>query len=248
MAELFRSRAGLRKACAPLICRARTSISVIYVINPATYGISRRRRSDHDCSLTGIAVAAVALRPHAFETSWWKVVRWEHQRPRSGSNFSEDPGLTGIDTFQHSDNNWWCAWQVERHETALDRLLYRTFFSGPAEDEEDFDPVAVAGARRTLAPLLETSWLWKAQAPGEARSLSAIPPAPKSLGERAIAWARDGGKGAGQDEALALTVRATRYGCQRQGKRGAYSRAAFELLHKRFPASDAARRTRYWFE
>jgi hypothetical protein len=133
-----------------------------------------------------------------FETSWWKVVRWEHQRPRSGSNFSEDPGLTGIDTFQRSDNNWWCAWQVERHETALDRLLYRTFFSGPAEDEEDFDPVAVAGARRTLAPLLETSWLWKAQAPGEARSLSAIPPAPKSLGERAIAWAREGARARGK--------------------------------------------------
>jgi hypothetical protein len=167
-----------------------------------------------------------------------------HQRP-SGGWQGEDPGFTGIDTFQHSDNNWWCAWQPERHEAALDDLLYRQFFSGPAEDD-DPDPLQVAGARRMLSPLLEASWLWARRDSAQEQALSQIPCAPRLLAERAIAW---GGPGiGGQDEALALAVRATRYGCQRQGGHGAYSRAAFALLHRLYPESAAAKRTRYWFD
>lgn len=169
----------------------------------------------------------------------------DHQRPYR-SNYGEEPGLTELDTFQHSDNNWWCAWQKERHEGALDDLLYRHFFSGPAEDEDEFDPLAVAGARRVLSPLLESSWLWARRDVAEERALAQIPSAPKLLAERAIAWR--GRPAAGQDQALALAVRATRYGCQRQGGHGAYSQKAFALLHRLYPESEAAKRTRYWFD
>jgi hypothetical protein len=47
---------------------------------------------------------------------------------------------------------------------------------------------------------------------------------------------------------LGVAVLTTRWGCQRDGGHGAYSRAAFELLHRRFPNTDAARRTRYWYD
>ena len=102
-----------------------------------------------------------------------------------------------------------------------------------------------------FGPLLRGGWLWQTQDEAEQEALSEIASAPRLLAERAIAW-RGGGwlarRSPGQDEALALAVRATRYGCQRQGGHGEYSRAAFALLHRRFADSAAARRTPYWFD
>lgn len=155
----------------------------------------------------------------------------------------EDPGLTAIDVFQHSDNNWWCAWQPDRHGFTAAATLYDAVFAAESGDRRDW--LAVGGAPAALGPLLRRSWLWNAQDPAEQRALSDIPSAPQLLAGRAIAW---GGRKPGQDEALALAVRATRYGCQRQGGHGRWSRAAFELLHQRFPASAAAGRTPFWFD
>ena len=65
-----------------------------------------------------------------------------------------------------------------------------------------------------------------------------------------IAWGRKAGarKPKGADDALALAVRTTRYGCQFNGSHGTYSKAAWDLLHQKFQASDAAKRTRWWFD
>jgi hypothetical protein len=174
------------------------------------------------------------------------ILMTTHQRDPQPSDRQE--ALTRIDTHQHSDNNWWCAWQTGRHSAKLDEFLYQQFFGKPDEyfrgDPED--SLEVAGARPTLEPLLASSFLWSARGAAEQESLSKIDCAPKLMAERAVAWA--GRRTAGQDEALALAVRATRYGCQRQGGHGAYSKGAFTLLHKRFPESAAAKRTRYWFD
>jgi hypothetical protein len=173
------------------------------------------------------------------------ILMTDHQREPGSSD--GDPGLTGIDTFQHSDNNWWCAWQPARHSAALDGLLFRQFFGDPNAHfrSDGEDPLEVAGARPTLEPLLRSSYSWNARGTAELEALSKIDCAPKLMAQRAIAW--KGGRAPGQDEALALAVRATRYGCQRQGGHGAYSKAAFALLHHRFAQSAAAKRTRYWF-
>lgn len=48
-------------------------------------------------------------------------------------------------------------------------------------------------------------------------------------------------------EALHRTVRATRFGCF-GSPFGEVSKGAFELLHKRFPKSEWAAKTKYWFE
>lgn len=163
--------------------------------------------------------------------------------PRAGNaaTTDEDPGLTAIDVFQHSDNNWWCAWQPDRHSLAAAATMYDSFFAGETYGRRD--GLRIGGAPTALGPLLRESWLWRAQSAAEQAALAAIPSAPRLLSERAVAW-----RGSGpQEEALALAVRSTRYGCQRQGGHGVWSRAAWELLHARFPQSDAARRTRYWF-
>lgn len=160
-----------------------------------------------------------------------------------------ETGPTGIDVYNHSDNNWWCAWEPDRHRRLVESTLYFAFF---LSDDERPEPRAIAGSAGALRPLLRASWLWRSQDAGEQAALSRISSAPQLLAERAIVWRTGGwfGFGAreGQDEALALAVRATRYGCQRQGGHGRWSRAAFALLRSRFPQSAAARRTRYWFD
>jgi hypothetical protein len=176
------------------------------------------------------------------------ILMTTHQRTTEDSD--REAGPNRIDTHQHSDNNWWCAWQTKRHAGKLDDLLYRQFFGASEEysRRRDEDPLEIAGARTNLGRLLDSSYWWRARGAAEEQELAKIDCAPKLLAERAIAWAGRGTRGGGEDEALALAVRATRYGCQRQGSHGAYSKAAFALLHKRFPESAAAKRTRYWFD
>lgn len=174
------------------------------------------------------------------------IVVANHQRGSGESaGYSDAPGLTSIDTFEHSDNNWWCAWQPDRHGLRAATAMYDSFFA--ADADRYHDPLPVAGAPSGLGPLLASSWLWRARDEPELAALAGIASAPQALAERAVAW-RGRGSSAGQDEALALAVRATRYGCQRQGGHGAWSRAAHAFLHQRFPGSDAARRTRWWFD
>lgn len=169
------------------------------------------------------------------------MVRLDPDRP-----YPDSPGLTRIDINSHSDNNWWCQWQVDRHRRGAAEALHREFLSGRREPEDDEE---VAQAPRKLRTVLRQSWLWRSRASAaEQQRLAGIDCAPKQLAEGAVRWAAASGGAEGRDEALALAVRATRYGCQRQGGHGAYSRAAFALLHRRFPHSPAAKRTPYWFD
>jgi hypothetical protein len=170
------------------------------------------------------------------------------RRPeRRGYDEANDPGLTRIDTYEHSDNNWWCAWQSDRHRWTAARDLYRQFLAG-SDWFGDRSPEEERALAR-LGPLLRQSWLWKSRMPAaEERRLAEMDCAPKLLAGRAVRWASIPGPANGQDEALALAVRATRYGCQRQGGHGAYSKAAFNLLHNRFGQSAAAKQTPYWFD
>ena len=156
------------------------------------------------------------------------------------------PGLTRIDIWAHSDNNWWCRWQAERHRQAFAEALHREFLDDWNAEEDDKE---VARAPRRLRTVLRQSWLWRSRASrAEQQGLAGIDCAPKRLAEGAVRWASAPLRDPGQDEALALAVRATRYGCQRQGGHGAYSKAAFALLRRRFPQSPAAKRTPYWFD
>ena len=47
-------------------------------------------------------------------------------------------------------------------------------------------------------------------------------------------------------EALALAVRATRYGCTDEQSSG-FSQQAFQLLHRHYPDSSWAKKTPYWY-
>lgn len=72
-------------------------------------------------------------------------------------------------------------------------------------------------------------------------------PAAVFLGDLVVGYARRHLHDHRVPEALHRVVRATRFGCG-LGANGRVSRAAFELLHRRFPASEWTRRTPYWFD
>jgi tetratricopeptide (TPR) repeat protein len=74
----------------------------------------------------------------------------------------------------------------------------------------------------------------------------AVGTAPDYLAEEVLAWAKGHPKDPRVPEALHLAVRATRYGMTDR-QTGALSRAAFELLHRKYPKSPWTRKTRYWF-
>ena len=157
---------------------------------------------------------------------------------RAEANYDQTEPLkpAELDVYQHSLNNWWCGpvalEYAEREETALSSAL------GDAQ------------SRPAAEHMLSDSWLWQAFDRGERLRLAERPMAPRMLAEAAVAWGQKANprRPEGADEALAFAVRATRYGCQFQGGHGPWSKAAWETLHQRFPDSDAARRTRWWFD
>lgn len=76
--------------------------------------------------------------------------------------------------------------------------------------------------------------------------LAKLASAPTLLAAEVVAYGRAHPKDPRVPEALHLAVRATRYGCSDAGT-SAQSKAAFQLLHKQWPKSEWAAKTKYYF-
>jgi hypothetical protein len=97
------------------------------------------------------------------------------------------------------------------------------------------------------------------EAKRELASLSATGPVPVLLGERVMRWVKQHPQDARAAEALYLVVRATRHACDApiwpagpqttpaQAAIHAMSHRAFQFLHQRYPHSEWAAKTPYWF-
>jgi hypothetical protein len=87
----------------------------------------------------------------------------------------------------------------------------------------------------------------KSAAGAELKRLSAVGPAPNYLVAQAIRWANINADDPRAPEALHLAVRATRYGCKDE-KTGSFSKQAYDALHKKYPESAWAQKTKYWYK
>jgi hypothetical protein len=194
----------------------------------------------HDVKPDDISIVRDVLKSPGLNT-----VIEDFSRMPDDTNAAATATLTGLDHYNHNDNNWWCAYDIARHDAALDDTLGQSFRL------DDSAPQAKPRRIRvTLSPALTGSYLFRQIDPDELVRLSKVECAPQSLSERVVAWVRKTkplGSRAGQAEALADAVAATRWGCNRDGSHAAYSREAFQLLHSLFPASAEAKRTPYWF-
>jgi hypothetical protein len=153
--------------------------------------------------------------------------------------------LTEIEALR---DNWWCglspspslAGAVTTFEAYQPGIYAR---SGPRLDPitaslYDNPSVVPRPAFLTADEQARTEREWKA--------LAGIDTAPDYLGRQVLAWASAHPTDVRLAEALYRVVRATRSGCTGE-KSGDVSKAAFTVLHMRFPASEWAKKTPYWF-
>lgn len=73
-----------------------------------------------------------------------------------------------------------------------------------------------------------------------------LPVASIVLGNEVLAWVRNHSEDSRAPEALALAVRAGHFGCD-DPDRWKVSKAAFDLLHRKYAASSWAQQTKYWY-
>jgi hypothetical protein len=155
-----------------------------------------------------------------------------------GLHLTVVPGLDRLTPINERDSyrdNWWCE-ITERAAVPVDK-------NGDAEESP------AQSSRSASRAIVEPSFLSEAQkasARRERAQLMALGTAPNYLSREAIAWANRTPNDARVPEALHIAVTSTRYGCTDKDT-GRWSKAAFQLLHKRYPKSEWAKKTPYWF-
>ena len=87
----------------------------------------------------------------------------------------------------------------------------------------------------------------RAAAAKEHAMLTVLGAAPNYLCRQVVQWSTRNPDDPRVPEALHLAVKTTRYGCTNK-ETGRWSKAAYDLLHKRYPGSTWAKQTPYWFK
>ena len=128
-------------------------------------------------------------------------------------------------------DNWWCG---------------AAFYPLEGEDESQIDR-APSFTGRSINPLLFLSAADKANAEREWNTLVAPGAAPNYISQQVIQWANRTPADPRVPEALHRAVTTTRYGCTDKDT-GRWSKAAFDLLHRKYPNTTWAKRTPYWFK
>lgn len=150
-------------------------------------------------------------------------------------------GMDDSDTFDLTElprelahahpRNWWCG-----------TTDYRRPYGGGATSEV---MSLLYGQNAVPYPSFLTP-AERGAAQKEIEALMALPPAPNYLADEAVKWARARPKDIDAAEALARAVEGTRWGCGDE-RTGESSRRAFQTLHRLFPTTAWARRTKYWY-
>jgi hypothetical protein len=142
--------------------------------------------------------------------------------------------LTPLDQIDQYRDNWWCALDASGSGTSREvdglstplEVLYR---SGQDQALEFLSAGQINAAQQEL------------------QRLASLGPAPNYLSQQMTAWGQKTTSDPRVPEALHLAVRATRYGCT-DADTGKFSKAAFDLLHERYPKSPWAQKTKYWYK
>jgi hypothetical protein len=124
-----------------------------------------------------------------------------------------------IDPFR---DNWWCS-------AGATNIPYTAVVREPTNPNTPF-----------LSPADRD------QAAAEWEKLQAVATGPNWLAAQTLAFAKSHPQDPRVPEALYLSVRATRYGCSDK-ETGDFSHGAFDLLHRRYPNNEWAKKTPYWF-
>jgi hypothetical protein len=137
--------------------------------------------------------------------------------------------------FEHTfRGNWWCSFDPASPDgQAIKQYLPNAGLLALVYGGEMPAPVFLSAGERAAVDR-------------ERAALAALGTAPTYLAREAVTWAVARPSDQDAAEALAHAVEGTRWGCVDKTTSPA-SRAAFQTLHRLFPRSDWARRTKYWY-
>jgi hypothetical protein len=127
-------------------------------------------------------------------------------------------------------DNWWCT---------------AAYSAVPNSDDEDTGPASFTGFSKQPPPFLSSAQ--RASGEREWKTLDALGATPNYISQQVIQWATKNPADQRVPEALHLAVTTTRYGCT-DDQTGRWSKAAFDLLHRKYPNTSWARKTKYWFK
>ncbi|MGH9882371.1 MAG: hypothetical protein ACRD6N_13120, partial [Pyrinomonadaceae bacterium] len=153
--------------------------------------------------------------------------------PTVDAGIGRQTSLAEQDSYR---DNWWCSAaysvETETEESTGQEMLK---IGGPFNAvRQGMVPVFLTGAQRAAGQR-------------EFAILDALGAGPNYLCQQAIQWSTKSPTDPRVPEALHLTVKSTRYGCTDKDT-PRWSKAAFDVLHKRYPRSTWAKKTPYWFK
>ncbi len=137
---------------------------------------------------------------------------------------------TPLQTQDSYRDNWWCG----------------NAYYLPEEQKESESEGPPSFTARDTHELLFLSPAEKATAKREWSTLGALGAAPNYIAQNVIQWTNRMPNDRRNAEALHLAVMTTRYGCTDKDS-GRWSKAAFDLLHRKYPNTTWAKKTPYWF-
>jgi hypothetical protein len=157
------------------------------------------------------------------------ALKYPGLRPFVSIGLGRTTALSDVDEYR---DNWWCA-----EPPSTSKIDY---YEGVEEEPKD-----ASAKQSTPAP----EFLKRSQAEGarEAAALQALGSGPNYLAQIVISWANKNATDKRAPEALHLAVKSTRFGCTDKDT-GRWSKAAFDLLHRKYPNTSWAKETKYWFK
>ena len=159
------------------------------------------------------------------------ILRIPGLRPYVATGFGRLTPLAKLDNVR---DNWWCAFAEGQGAPVPDYYHSSTMIPAPLHL---LYPNGIPAANFLSAAERD-------RGRREWSRLAALPNAPEYLATQTVAWVKDHPRDPRAPEALHLAVRAVRYGC---GAKAGASKEAFQLLHQRYPNSEWAKKTKYWY-
>lgn len=162
------------------------------------------------------------------------MLKFPGMRPIVYSGVSRKTPLNKIDSYR---DNWWCVPQADADQGVGNVTDGLPDVSGPSRllypAGEPPSPAFLHAEQKTKG---QQEW----------KRVRALGVAPNYFAREVVAFGKQHPDDPRVPEALYLAIRSTRYGCTDK-ETGKLSKAAFEFLHARYPSSEWAKRTKFWF-
>ena len=221
-------------------------LAALYELNPEIKAIAEKVKADYpEISPRNQRLLTILRSPaHNILVSMPGGWQAESIKPES---------FTEIDGWNPNDKNWWCPFEPDRQVGAL-RAQADAVTGMPEENgylmkrlADVYDPAVRAAVDENRDALLKAHPMVKAVNWKEIKALSRMEQGPKRLTSAALRWAKNARGKDGAAEALALAVKTTRYGCNWHGSHEKYSKAAQQMLVRKFDGTPWQQQTPYWF-